>query len=514
MAVEKLNGVRTRHKEYEDYAVKWKRCRDVMAGQDAVHNAGIAYLPKLKEQSDEDYSAYVRRACFYNASWRTVSGFCGMMFRKPPKQEIPAGLESLLKDVTMSGVSFSDFTKDVANDVLEVGRIGLLVDHPTTVQAEGTVTVAVAEAMNLRPTIKSYPAESIINWKFRNINNQIMLSMVVLAEEHNEPDGEFAEKTETRYRVLDLVPETNLYRVRVFRINSKQEDEQVGPDLFPLMNGKPLNFISFVFIGPDGTEAKLEEPPLIDLVNVNISHYKTTADYEHGCHFTGLPTPWVAGYQAASDAKGVTEKLYIGSQAAWIFPDPNAKAGYLEFTGQGLKTLRDNLDAKKQEMATLGARMLADSSTRQVETFGATAIKHVGENSILASISIAVSAGLTKALEWFAKWAGKDGKIVYEINRDFLPVQMDGPTLTAYVGAWQQGALSETELFDTLKRGDVIDAEKTLEEHQSEIDNAPPPAPPGSVTPGALGTMTPEERLAHDVKTAKAMPKPPLKKAA
>lgn len=509
-------GVRTLHRDYDNYSFKWKRCRDVMAGQDAVHTGKKAYLPRLKEQSDEDYNAYVMRAVFYNASWRTVSGLNGMMFRKPPKQTIPKAIEPLLDDITMSGVPFGQFAKDVAIDVLEVGRIGLLVDHPAMpLNADGQVTtLAMAQATNLRPTIQSYAAEAIINWKFRNIRNQNCLCMVVLKEEYSEPDGEFGEKCEPRYRVLDLLPGTNVYRIRVFRINAKQEDEQVGPDVFPMMNGKALDFIPFVFIGPDGTEAKLEEPPLIDLVDLNLSHYRTTADYEHGCHFTGLPTPWIAGASATLDASGQAIKYYIGSQAAWVFVDPKAKVGFLEFTGQGLQTLRDNLDAKKQEMATLGARMLADTSMRQVETFGATAIKHVAENSILAAIAISVSEGLEQALVWFAKWAGNEEDIVFEINQDFMPVQMDAPTLTAIMTMWQGGALSEAEMFDLLKRGDIVEADKTLEEHQAEVDAAPPPAPPSTVRPGALGTPTPDQQLAHDVKTAKAMPKPPMKKAA
>jgi hypothetical protein len=517
MAAVKKTGVRTLHPSYEKFAAKWKRCRDAMCGQDAVHNAGIAYLPKLKEQTTESYNAYIMRAGWYNASWRTVAGLNGMMFRKPPKQKTATVVEPYLENIDLQGNDFDHFAKDVACDVLEVGRIGLLVDHPPALKLDdGTdPTIGDVEAAGLRPTIQVYEAETIINWKFRNVKNATVLSMVVLTEQHNQPDpkNEFGEITETRYRVLDL-DAANVYRVRVFRIDKNDNDEQVGSDVYPLMNGKALDFIPFVFIGPDGTAAKLEEPPLIDLVDLNFAHYRVTAGYEHGCHFTGLPTPWISGYSPPAVAAGQqAEKLYIGSESAMVFPDVGAKAGYLEFTGQGMQCLRDNLDAKKQEMATLGARMLADSSERQVETFGATAIKHVAENSILASIAISVSSGLRIALGWFQQWAGSNDKPEYEINRDFMPVQMDAPTLTALMAAWQGGALSEPELFDLLKRGDLIEAEKTLEDHQGEIDAAPPPAP-ANATPGALGTQTEEEKAALAVQTAHAMPQKPVKKAA
>ena len=157
-------------------------------------------------------------------------------------------------------------------------------------------------------------------------------------------------------------------------------------------------------------------------------------------------------------------------------------------------------------MATLGARALADGSAKQVETFGATAIKHVAENSILASIAISTSKGLTIALQWFSDWTGIKAEIEYDINRDFLPVQMDAPTLTAWVSAWQQGALSEAELFDNFQKADVIRADKTLEEHQEEIDTAPPPAPPSSARPGALGTLDDDEEIERKRKEAEAIP--------
>lgn len=492
-------GVRTKHPEYQANYKRWRRCRDAMEGQDAIQAGRELYLPRLKEQKTDDYNAYLMRSVWYNASWRTTAGLVGMMFRKPATTDkIPSNVEEYLKNVNMKGTDFVTFTQNIATDVMEVGRIGLLVDHPLApTNSDGSaLTVAQAELLGMRPVINSYETECIINWKFRNIKNQTLLSLVVLTEETPivDPDDEFCQKTETRYRVLDL-DDTDQYRVRVYRINDSDEDEQVGPDILPLMNNARVPYIPFVIINPDGSDAKVEAPPLIDLVDMNISHYRTTADHEHGMHLSALPTFFVAGFNPSTDKNGAQEKIYLGSQSAIILPDPQAKAGFAEVMN-GFQAHRTTLDAKKQEMATLGARMLADSSERQVETFGATAIKHNAENSILASIAIAISKGVTTALKWFCEWANSaSDDLVFELNRDYMPVQMDASTLTAIMGAWQSGMLSEAEMFDLLKRGDVVEATKTLEKHQAEIDAAPPPAPPGNTQPGALGTPTHEEKL-------------------
>jgi hypothetical protein len=466
MTVEK--GVNTTHAGYTKYSTKWKRCRDVVAGQDAVHLARTEYLPKLKDQTDDDYSAYVKRAGFYNASWRTISGLLGMMFRKPPKIEVPAGIVDYLSDVTMAGMTFDTFARMTAGEVLEAGRFGILIDHPPA-ENVASLTVDVAQKLGLRPTMQAYHAESIINWKYRRVRNRHVLSMVVLKECVMEADGEFAEKEKTQYRVLDL-DESDTYRMRVFEVVDGKD--VLLSERVPVMNGNPLGYIPFAIVGTDGIDSDLDEPPLIDLVDLNLSHYRTNADYEHGCHFTGLPTAVVSGYVPAQEG----EKLYIGSQAAWVFPDPNAKATFLEFTGQGLSALKDNLDRKEQQMAVLGARMLA-AEKRQAETATTAAIHRTGENSILSSIAIAVSEALQWALGVFAQWAGQPGEVEYEINRDFLPAMMDAPTLTALMGAWQSGALSEGELFDLLQRADMIESTKTLEEHQAEVEISGPPAP-------------------------------------
>lgn len=465
-----MAGVKTTHAGYDTYSTKWKRCRDVVAGQDAIHKAGEAYLDKLKDQTSDDYKAYLKRAVFYNATWRTISGLTGMMFRKEPAMVVPKGIEPYLDDVTMSGMTFDTLARITAGEVLEVGRIGILVDHPPMTNAQG-ITLAAQERLGLRPTMQVYMAESITNWKYRRINNRNMLSMVVLRECVRKPKDEFEDEEVTQYRVLDLEDGSNLYRQRVFEIDKDGNQVQIGEDIYPLMNNKRLGYIPFVIVGTDGMDAALDDPPLIDLVDLNLSHYRTTADYEHGCHFTGLPTAVVTGY---SPTDGQT--LYIGSQAVWFFPDPQAKASYLEFTGQGLGVLEGNLDRKERNMAVLGARMLAEEK-KQVETYGATQIKHTGENSVLSAIAIAVSQALEWALGVFSEWAGQSGEVSFEINREFMPMPLDAQGLTALVSAWQAGAISEPELFKNLQKGDVIDGTKTIEDHQAEIDTAPVAAP-------------------------------------
>jgi hypothetical protein len=479
-------GVKATHRDYDKFAPKWQRMRDIIAGQDAMHAAGERYLPKLKAEDDKEYQARVKRSDFFNGTWRTIDALGGMVFRKPPTVEVPKAIEPFLADVTLSGMSMEAFAKEVTEEVLGPGRIGILVDHPPSQTDEDgkvvPITRAVAEQRGVRPTLQLYAAESVRNWKFSRIKNAWMLSQVVLGEKHEQPkDGdEFETECVDRYRVLDLGGAGGTYRQRVFEVKN-DKDVQIGGDIVPLMNGAPLDFIPFKVAGTGGANDAIDEPPLIDLADKNVAHYQVNSDYRHGGHFTALPTLFLSGI--GQDESGAAPKILIGGSAAITSPHPEAKGEYIEFQGQGLGALEKMLDRLEKQMALLGARMIADEST-QAETLGATQIKRAGENSVLAKIVTSVSESLEWALGVFAKWAGHEAEIAYQLNRDFLPAMMDAQQLNALFAGVTSGNISKRELFELLQRGDVIDGEKQYEEHQREIDEEAPTLAPPKPKPG------------------------------
>jgi hypothetical protein len=471
-------SVKYQHEEYTTIFPKWKRCRDASDGQDAIYAAGDSYLPKLSDQELRDYESYLKRAPFFNATWRTIAGLQGMMFRKPPTIVVPGDVASMIDNITMDGTSLHLFALDIAEESLTVGRVGIFVDYPNV---DATVmTAADAALMNLRPIMKKYETESIINWKTRMINNATVLSMVVLQECAYTAKDEFEDIASIQYRVLDLVDTVQpdgsikaLYRVRVM-ISLKDEDITIS-EVYPRINNSNISFIPFYFIGVDDVTSEVDTPPLMDLVDINLSHFRTTADYEHGCHFTGLPTPVISGYTPTTE----NEKFYIGSMSAWIFTHPNAKATYLEFTGQGLQALEKNLERKEQQMAVLGARML-ESTPGAVQSANTATIHRGGEQSMLASIAQVLSIGMQRALETFCEFAGAGKDCKFDLNRDFFPMNMEPLALTALVAGWQAGAYNYDTLFDNLKQGEIIALETTIEEELAGMDKHKPIIPGGT----------------------------------
>lgn len=496
-------SVKAEHKDYAAMLPKWNRCIDVCKGQDAIHGAGVAYLPKLTEQTDTEYAAYRDRTPFYGATWRTITGLQGMIFRKPPSVSVPKSIEEMLKDINLSGTPLHIFALEASEECLKLGRVGVFVDFPEV--SEGA-TAADMGVQNLRPSMKLYSAVSIINWKTANIRNQTKLCMVVLRElVDKDGEDEFEVLEQVQYRVLDLVPYLNeagellyKYRVRVFEVKSgpgqKDVDVLIEGPFYPMINNKNLEDISFQFIGVDDVSWKVDEPPLIDLVDMNLSHYRTMADYEHGCHFTGLPTAVISGFTPEVAEGEPSSKFCIGSMTAWVFPNASAKATYLEFTGQGLQSLKENAEKKENYMAVLGARML-EAQVRGVESANTAAIHRGGEQSMLSSVAQAISIGIEKCLKVFVEFAGESPEDTkFDLNRDFFPVPMDALTLTAIIAGWQNNAYSYDTMFANLKKGEIIPIGKTVEEEQAELKKNPPPVMDAPTTPGNVKKKSPKAK--------------------
>lgn len=484
--------VDTKHSDYLKMVVKWQRCTDVASGQDAIHNAGVMYLPELTNQSKVEYQRYIDRATFYNATWRTIVGLQGMLFRKPPTVIVPNDLTPMLENIDLSGTPLHIFALEACEECLKTGRLGIFIDFPE-VDTTNT-TLADALSANVRPFMKMYGAMSIINWKTQTIGNKTALSMLVLEENIAQPVDEFEDKAITQWRVLEVIGLADdngvvkpVYRVRVFQKNEKDEDVVIST-VFPKVNGEFLDYIPFQFISVDDTSWDIDEPPLIDLVNLNIAHYRVSADYEHGCHFTGLPTAVISGYSPEKEG----ETFYVGSMSAWVFPNSQASATYLEFKGEGLKSLENNLNKKETQMAILGARML-EVQNRSVESANTASIHRSGEQSMLSSVAQAISIGMELAMKMFAQFAGSaTDEIKYSLNRDFFPAPMDSLMLTALVAAWQNHAYDYETLFANLQRGEVIALDTTPEIVKQNIENNPPPIINAPTTPGNQPNASPK----------------------
>lgn len=476
--------VDTLHDTYKDLAERWQRCRDCVAGSDSVKEQGTKYLPMLPSHLRDNglkYINYKLRALFYNATGRTVEGLAGGIFQKAPGIENVTGpaLEHI-KDITLTGEPLQMFALKTTKEHLTTGRYGILVD------------MAGEEAVTTRPYWVGYRTEDIINWRFNSMGGDKELSLVVLREgvDESDPADEFEVSPKVQYRVLRLSTE-GVYSQQVYRevnnpIGANQKAYIADPLIVPTRRGIPLNFIPFAL------PWAISSPPILDLVDVNLSHYRGYADLKHGLHFTALPTPWVAGN---TDASG--KALQIGSGTAWVL-EKEGRAGMLEFTGKGLGAIRNDLQDMQRVMATLGARLL-EEAPKYTETATAVSMRHSGDYASLRTLGQIVEQQITWALKVHIWWLGTeplvtDIKANVELNKIFYDQTITADELRALLLALQSNSISYKTFYMRLSNAGWMREGITEDEELADIKAQPPligVSPLSKVIPETGGTAKP-----------------------
>lgn len=453
------------HRQYDAHRDMWARCRDAAAGGDAVKAAGTKYLPKLSGMDEEggfgEYDAYRKRALWYGATGRTIQGLAGAVFRKAPVFTLPDAFEEWLADITLTGLPLDVFAQGLFDEILTTGRVAAYVEMPPLLEGSDP-----GEAR--RPYLVMVPAERVLNWSTTAVSGRAVLTRAVIYEEVETPgDDEWEAKTVDQWRVLELVD--GVYTQRVFRkseagttTDASQKFVQTE-EITPRRRGETLDYIPLCVFGPNNLTPDVEKPPLIDLVDVNLSHYRTSADLEHGRHYCGLPTPWVAGFPRDT-------KLRIGSNIAWVSDDPAAKVGLLEFAGQGLGALEKALVEKAQQMAVLGARLLEEQK-RAAEAADTVRLRQSGEQATLQAMIATCSMGLQQLLSWQVEWAGGDAEgVEAQLNTDVIGDRASPQELKALTEIWQAGGMAWETYYELLQHAELTRPGVSAEDERTQIE--------------------------------------------
>ncbi|HEF0021993.1 TPA: DUF4055 domain-containing protein [Citrobacter amalonaticus] len=438
----------------------WRKIRDVCKGAEAIKSKGSEYLPLLDpgdrsakaKQRNQDYRD---RAVFYPITGNTKIGLLGMAYRKDPTMTAPDKLDYLKTNADGGGISIYQQSQQVLEDILETARHGLYVDYAKESE----------QAIILR-----YAPENIINWRTERINGRNQLVLVVLREVIEEKDG-YGFKERVQYRELSL--EEGKFICRVWRNKAENGGGTYAVDAqyHPKPKGKEFwDEIPFTFVGAQNNDETIDDPPLATLVEINLGHYRNSADYEDSVWFCGQVQPYLTGLD--KDWRDHLEKkgVKVGSRNPLLLPK-DGTYGYAQ--AQPNMLAKEAMDSKRDYMVQLGARLIEQNSATK------TATQASGEQSAATSIlSICVSnvsEAFSKALAWCAKYLGvTDVKADFTINQEFIARVADSGMVAVLVSAWQSGAIRDSDLVRVLQKLDIIDPADSVDEVIDALRNANP----------------------------------------
>lgn len=484
-------NVTIKHADYDKFKPIWDKCRDAHEGEDAVKAKGTTYLPKLNGQSKDEYANYTDRAQFFNATNRTVESYLGMIFRKDPEyiytqngdssQEVNEYLQEFFSNITHDGKSLDSFIHDVSEEIIITNRVGVLVDMPPINPVERGMSLFDYEQQKIKPMLSMYKPESIVNWHWVIQDNQILPVMYVLYEQIDVfPENGIVPDTQDRYRILYLEnwedPNNRRYKSIVLdasQVISPKDGTtswKVTEVTYPLKEGQPLSFIPFYTLTDRGIEPRRVYSPMInDLVNVNIGHYRNSADWENELHWVGTKTIYFPDW----DAQTYGDPKVGGALAG---PKDTIPVMLEASSDSGLK---DEMVAKEQRMAILGAERISQKG-RYLPSAETARITSANESSVLANMVNHLSKGFTAIANFVVDWAEpafpnnmKEGlQVDVKVNDDFYQDDMNGDELLKWMQALHQGGISYDTYYYNMSKKEVYAPNTTKELEWERIEES------------------------------------------
>lgn len=467
MGLDALN-VKTKHRDYNKAFEIWQKVRHAVSGDLTSYLRDVGANEPDKSYGAQRQKEYVKGAVLHNFTKRTLSGMVGAVMRKEIEITIPDALKYLEDNCDGSGVGLEQHAQDTLSELDSVGRGGLLVDAPNVAVA----TMAEQNAGLLNPTIAFYSAENIINWRLHRVGAINKICMIVLRENYEYTDfaNEFATFVGEQYRVLDIVE--GQYRQRIYKFSWEGELRGEVIEVYPQMGNLPVGEIPFTFIGATNNDHTIDDAPLYPLAELQIGHFRNSADNEETTFVTGQVMLTVSPGESISpelwqtlNPEGVKFgarrglNLGYGGSAALLQANPSTAA-------------RQGMLDKEQQALQIGAQLITPSQQITAES---ARLQRGADTSVMATIADNVSEAYERALRWVAQMLKQpDTDIEFGLNTEFFLQPMTAQDRTAWMSDINAGLLPATAYYAALRKAGITDWSD--EDLQDALQNAPLPS--------------------------------------
>lgn len=453
---------------------------DIYAGRDQLNINMDKYYDGLELDSADQKAARWKRTPKYLYYPKIISSFTSSIYKKPPQYVLPLEDEEL-KNIDLLGNNLNEYTSQIPLEVLKQGFCATIIDY--------------SDAMK-KPYFIFIPPEQFVSFQVKYDKGYPELSQFIYSvmEESRDQQDEFSVKLSKVHYVWDIVQtldkngqQTPQARVRKYIRETVQSDEnnyykvkdktensdELQSTSLIVANGNPLPALPIIIHGKESNNFTIEKSVLQDVSDLNIDLFNRVVDQIEVLHMTALPTPFILG----ADPEDPFIPKTLGSNKLWVLDNQDAKVGLLEFSGKSSEAHRDYIEDLKEAMAVSGAQILKPQGVSR-ETATSVLIRTGQETAIITSIVQNISSQIETMLRIYCEWYGKDTtEISYELNSDFVSVDMEPNAQIALVRSWLDGAISHKSMFKKMKQGELIESNKSFDEEISDIKSNPPTFP-------------------------------------
>ena len=453
-----MGSVITRHPDYTRMLPIWQRVRDFVEGEDAVKAKTTTYLPAVnpgEKKNSNTYKAYLAGARLFGATALTFETYMGMVFRKEPVFNSVAPF--LFENVDGMGNTLLQFARKLMMESLLTSRTAVVTDVARRLDENGEPQEISAEDLNRQnlPYLRLYAAESITNWKRRNIGSIMTPTGIVFQERVDDDSDPFSHRFQNQYRVFQLDANGDAEQ-QLFESGGATTGDAV-PIIF---NSQRLKRLPVVMVNKDDNDLDISKPVLLDLVNTNLEHYVISGNLGLMRTVASRPTPYMKGsITALEEFKKMNPRgLCYGLGHINLIPaskDVSSELDVLAFPDI-MSELRADLRDAQERMSSLGASALRPQR-RGIEAAETVQLGMTSEISILGALVNNVSRALEESINLAHDAAGISDRAEVQLNTDFSTSKISPQEVAVLMQAEERELITREEFrFAVIEGGAIV----------------------------------------------------------
>jgi hypothetical protein len=419
----------------------WSVMAAVTNGTNYLRDMSETYLPQEPREDDDAYQTRVDRSVLSPYTSRLIETAAGAILRKPIHIEGDPYWLEIAQNIDGLGSNINEYARRALVSSLTYGHSAILVDYPA---AAGAMNLAEERAMGRRPYFVHVDAPQIWGWRKEPGTNRLL--QVRIHDYDVRPLNEFGEEQVEEMRVI--------YPGRYDLYTLGQEIVE-----FTSTGGYSLDEIPLVPIYSNRRGLLISQPPLLDIANLNITHYQRQADLIHALHIAAMPTLVLEGWDDTTGSATMGVNYAIAMQ-------PGNKAYYVQADATSFDAQMAELESLASQMSTLGVTKLFGQKF-VAESAEAKRIDQAQSNSVLSIISQELESALNQAFEFAAQYVGLEPPEI-TIDRDFDYYRLIGQDVSVLTQLNQLGKISDAMLLEILRRGEVLPDNINVEDEAYE----------------------------------------------
>jgi hypothetical protein len=201
-------------------------------------------------------------------------------------------------------------------------------------------------------------------------------------------------------------------------------------------------------------------PPLLDIANLNLTHYQRQADLIHALHIAAMPTLVLEGWDDTTGTATMGVNYAIAMQ-------PGNKAYYVQADATSFNAQMEELKSLEGQMSSLGVTKLFGQKF-VAESAEAKRIDQAQSNSVLSIISQELESALNQAFAFASRYVGIEPPTV-RIDRDFDYYRLIGQDVSVIAQLNENGKISNETMLEILRRGEILPDNLDISEELGRI---------------------------------------------